>query len=297
MADPIDFSILVPTCNRPSQLAVCLAAIAELDYPRSRFEVVVVDDGSDTPLDPVVEPYRAVLQIALLGQSRGGPARARNRGAEAARGRFLAFTDDDCAPAPDWLTRLAGTLGNATDHVVGGRTINALSNNTCAEASQLLLDYLHGYFNQRSTEIWFLASCNLALSAELYRAVGGFDPSFPRAAAEDRDFCDRLQRHGCRKTYARNAVVYHRHALTLPSFWRQHFGYGRGAHRFRRARVHRTGEGVRVEPFGFYSGMLLHPFKRAGLRRPLQTSILLAISQVANVAGFFYESLRRAEHP
>ncbi len=42
-----EFSIIVPTFNRPTQLAACLTALARLDYPRDRFEVVVVDDGSE----------------------------------------------------------------------------------------------------------------------------------------------------------------------------------------------------------------------------------------------------------
>ncbi len=52
MASTIDplpsFSIVIATHNRPRQLAECLAALASLDYPRDRFEVIVVDDGSPT---------------------------------------------------------------------------------------------------------------------------------------------------------------------------------------------------------------------------------------------------------
>ena len=52
------FSIIIPTYNRPERLRSCLGAIALLDYPRKRFEVIVVDDGSKKPLDDVVEPLR-----------------------------------------------------------------------------------------------------------------------------------------------------------------------------------------------------------------------------------------------
>ena len=47
-SDPLDFSIIVPTRDRHDQLTACLEAIARLDYPRTDYEVIVVDDGSDT---------------------------------------------------------------------------------------------------------------------------------------------------------------------------------------------------------------------------------------------------------
>lgn len=225
----------------------------------------------------------------LLRQPRGGPARARNRGAAAARGRFLAFTDDDCTPAPDWLANLAANLDGGPNQVVGGRTVNALPDNVCAAASQLLIDYLYYYFNGGSNKMWFVASCNLALPAGVYRSVGGFDPSYPRAAAEDRDLCDRLRLRGYSMTYAADSVVYHRHPLTLSSFWWQHFAYGRGAHRFWRAHRQRSGEDIRIEPLRFYAGIVLHPFRRDDIRRPVCVSALLFVSQVANGLGFFWE--------
>jgi cellulose synthase/poly-beta-1,6-N-acetylglucosamine synthase-like glycosyltransferase len=45
------FSIIVPTWNRPRELRACLGALAKLDYPESRFEVIVVDDGSEPALE------------------------------------------------------------------------------------------------------------------------------------------------------------------------------------------------------------------------------------------------------
>jgi len=293
MTNTFDFSIIIPTRNRPAQFATALDAIRNLDYPCERFEVVVVDDGGDVSLEPILEPHRAALQIKLLRQPHGGPALARNRGAEAARGRILAFTDDDCAPAADWLTKLASSLKDAPSRAVGGQTVNALHDNPYSETSQLLIDHLYSYFNSKPAGIFFLASCNLALPAEVYRAVGGFDPSYPRAAAEDRDFCDRLRFHGYSMSYAADAVVCHRHPLTLSTFWRQHFGYGKGAHRFRLAHRRRSGENIRVEPLRFYSGMMISPFRKTGVRRAFLTSMLMAVSQVANLAGFLWEWMLR----
>src|SRR5690348_17430989 len=52
------FSVIIPTHNRPKQLAACLRAIAEVDYPRDRFEVIVVDDGGSASLQETYHSYR-----------------------------------------------------------------------------------------------------------------------------------------------------------------------------------------------------------------------------------------------
>ena len=77
--------------------------MTRLGYPQDRFEVIVVDDGSEPPMDSVVSFFRDRLELVLLSQANSGPAAARNTGAAQAKGKFLAFTDDDCTPAPDWL--------------------------------------------------------------------------------------------------------------------------------------------------------------------------------------------------
>jgi GT2 family glycosyltransferase len=289
MSDYIDFSIIIPTRNRHGQLAACLDATACLRYPPSRFEVVIVDDGSRPSVESVVEPRRRRLAITLCTQSGGGPARARNRGAGIARGRFLAFTDDDCRPAPGWLEELAACLESAPNAIVGGRTVNALEDNVFAVASQGLISYLYDYFNRDPAMPWFLAANNIALEAKRFHSAGGFDPAFPTAAAEDRDLCERLRDCGSPMVYASAAVVYHLHPLTLRTFWRQHFGYGRGALRFRRAHSARAGQDIRIEPLRFYAGIQAWPSRQKHVRHPPALSALLLLSQVANAAGFFWE--------
>ncbi|MEN6534186.1 MAG: glycosyltransferase [Bryobacteraceae bacterium] len=285
----IDFTVIVPTRDRHEQLMVCLQALVDLRYPRNKFEVVVVNDGSAEPVEPVVTPFQTLLPLTLLNQNGAGPAAARNHAAALARGRFLAFTDDDCAPAPDWLNELAVELAGAPDAIVGGRTVNAVNGNLFADASEMLVSYLYEHFNHDSGKPWFLASCNFALAAATFRAVGGFDASYPTAAAEDRDICDRLRLHGCNMIFVPEAVIYHRHALTLSSFWSQHFEYGRGARRYWRARERRSGDRVRIEPPGFYLRMLTYPLRHDRSRATLLAPTLLLLSQSANLAGFLCE--------
>jgi GT2 family glycosyltransferase len=293
MTQPPLFSIIVPTYARPAQLAACLQSLARLDYPRDRFEVVVVDDGSPTPPAEVIAAFSGHMDVTLLAQAHAGPAAGRNAGAAQAQGEYLAFTDDDCAPAADWLHALAARLAPAPGCAVGGRTINALPDNPYSTASQLLIDYLYSYYNAEPDRACFLTSNNLALPAALFRAGGGFDAGFPRAAAEDREFCDRWLRRGQRMAYAPEALVYHAHRLTLRAFWRQHFNYGRGAFHFHQVRARRGQERLRMEPRQFYLNLVRHSFSQAQGGRALLLALLLIMSQAANAAGFFREGATR----
>jgi cellulose synthase/poly-beta-1,6-N-acetylglucosamine synthase-like glycosyltransferase len=291
------FSIIIATRSRPSQLDRCLRALAGLDYTRGRLEVIIVDDGSVQPLGAVVGPWRDRLEITLLGRPHAGPAAARNRGVDQARGEYLAFTDDDCCPAPDWLSRLAARFARTPDHAIGGRTMNALPANAYSTASQMLISYLYSYYNANPERAVFLTTNNLALPTAQLRAAGGLNPTYTRAAAEDCDLCDRWLQRGWGLTYAPEAVVYHAHALTLGTFVRQHLHYGRGAFQFRLARAARHCGPVRIEPLRFYAQLLSYPFTQpAGHPAPLLAA-LLALSQVANAAGFIAEWVRSSHTP
>lgn len=277
-------SVIVPTYNRPGPLHAALTALVALDYPHDQLEIIVVDDGSSTPLDAVVAPFLDQAPIRLVRQANAGPAAARNAGAELARGTLLAFTDDDCRPASGWVRELADAHRRHPDCLLGGQTLNALPQNTFSTASQLLIDYLYEYFAPESDRAPLIASNNLAMAAEGFRALGGFDEAFPLAAGEDRDFCARWHEAGRPFAHVPAAIVYHAHALTLKSFWRQHANYGRGARHYHHRRP--TPRGLDPEPLSFYTNLVRYPLRRARGARAWSLVGLMAMSQVANALGY-----------
>jgi GT2 family glycosyltransferase len=289
-AEPF-LSVVIPTHERPEQLTRCLEALARQDYPRERFSLVVVDDGSPTPVSEVLAGTDGPLRVDLIRQRNAGPAAARNAGARRARGSLLVFTDDDCTPEPGWLRALAAAHVETPDAALGGSTVNALHRNRCSAASQLLIDFLYSYFNADPSSARFVASNNFAVPAETFLEVGGFPTGFPLAAGEDRELCDRWIAHGHSIRYVPAASVLHHHGLTLGRFLRQHFGYGRGGFQFQRARA-RRGEKTRIEPLRFYVDLLLYPAKRLSPGPALVTTALFFCAQAANAAGFFWESAR-----
>lgn len=285
-------SVIIPTYERPAQLTECLHAFVAQDYPPNRFEVLVVDDGGVASMNELINAFRPRLNVTLLKQPHSGPATARNRGAAHAKGSHLAFTDDDCTPAPDWLRRLSTSFGLFPVSVLGGRTINALLDNSYSAASQLLVDYLQMCWNSRSTGGTFFPSNNLALPAKCFKAVDGFDPRWDRAAGEDRDLCDRLITHGYRLVSSPGALVYHAHHLTLGTFCRQHFSYGWGGYQLHQLRAQRGTGHIQFEPFTFYLKMIAYPFTQTRLCKAVLFAMLLGLAQVANALGWMTAAVR-----
>jgi GT2 family glycosyltransferase len=295
------FSVVVPTYLRPAHLARCLQALADLDYPKGAYEIIIVDDAASPDTAALVQQVaqRHAVATSYLSQRRSGPARARNAGARAAAGQYLAFTDDDCQPAPGWLRAFQQVLDADPAALVGGRTINAVTGSVCSIASQLLIDYLYDYYRADATGARFFTTNNVAIRADRFHTLGGFDEGFPLAAAEDREFCERAQHHGATFAYAEAAVIHHWHQLTVRGFVRQHFNYGRGADFLHRSRARHSAEAgatarPKLERPRFYLRLVGYPLTRVPGWRGVSLAGLLGLSQAAYATGFAYQRLRSA---
>ncbi|MEJ5915140.1 glycosyltransferase [Pseudokineococcus sp. 1T1Z-3] len=276
------WSVVVPSYDRPEELARLLGALSRLQVPAGGLEVLVVDDGGRRPAADVVARVPTPHRVRVHRQPNAGPAAARNAGAARAEGELLALTDDDCAPTPGWLTALEPHL-HADDVLVGGRTVNALRENLYAEATQSLVSTLVEPAPGRAPT--FFPTCNLAVRTHSFAATGGFDESFPRAAGEDRAFCDAWRAAGGTLVHEPGAVVEHAHALTLRGFWRQHRGYGAAAPAVHRRRAAAGLLDAGHEPPDFFWRLLTRPLREQPLPRAVPVLALVGLSQVATAAG------------
>lgn len=291
-------TVVIPTYERPQALARCLASLAAQDYPRDRFAVVVANDGGSTSLDGVIGAHACELCLTLLQVPHGGPAAARNQGAAAGRGEFLAFIDDDCTADPRWISGLVAALRRNPRAAIGGRVVNAVPDNPYVRASHTLLAFLYRYYHeQRRGLLPFFTTNNLAVGADVFAQVGGFDTTFT-LASEDRDWCDRCRYAGHPLVYVPEAVVHHAPFLSFTRYVRMYLRYGEGAWRFHRARAGRGRRSSEVEALGFYTGMLSAPFA-SGDPQPVRQSLLLFLSQAVAAVGFVRAALRArwAKHP
>jgi GT2 family glycosyltransferase len=288
MPDVREFSVVVPTRNRSEQLRACLRSLAAMDYPRDRFEVIVVDDGSHEPVDGLATEFEDVLHLSILRKKHEGPAAARNHGAACAKGKFLALTDDDCTASPSWLRALGERLTTAPEDLVGGKIINALDSSIYSAASQTILDAVYEHYNPAQGRAHFFASCNFAMAAENFRALEGFNQDWSLAGGEDRAFCYRWIERGWKLNYAPEAVIVHHQALDLRSFCGLYFRYGRGAYYYhQQVRRGAAGPGgFRPDPM-FYWRCFRRPWIDQKLARAFGITCLLLVWQFANAAGYF----------
>lgn len=256
-------SIVVPTRDRPRQLEECLAAL-DRQSAATRLEIVVVDDGSaaSAEIETVVARHPRARLVRLDGR---GPAAARNAGARAAGGDVLCFIDDDCFADEAWAERLAAAVARAD--AVGGMTLDA--GGPLAEAAELIA-------HAPAAAAPFTPSNNLAGSRQLFVSEP-FDETFPDAAGEDREWCARIAGKGYLLAFEPQARVTHRQELSLASFMRRQYRYGRGAYRFRS-----TGGGAaRPERPGFYVDLV-----RRGFAKGVRVGILVVLAQAATAAGW-----------
>src|SRR5262249_6845763 len=108
------FSIVIPTYERPDTLFQVLDALQrQLDPPSC--EVVVVDDGSRDDTSARLVSYKPSYPFRFFSQGNRGPAAARNRGVEEARGRYVLFLGDDTVPEAELLAAHAAAHAEKGD--------------------------------------------------------------------------------------------------------------------------------------------------------------------------------------
>jgi glycosyltransferase involved in cell wall biosynthesis len=271
-------SVVVPTRDRPRQLADCLAALEA--QTAEHYEVVVVDDGS-VDADAVASVVTGAPHARLVQGEGRGPAAARNRGAAAARAPVVCFTDDDCRPPPGWIDALAGRAADA-DVAIAGPTRNGRPRNPFATASQAITNHLVDHsLDAASGRLEFAPTSTLACRATLARHLP-FDERFPLAAGEDRDWCARLAAAGGRLCFEPSAWLAHHQDLSWRGFWRQQVRYGRGAYRFHRD----APRGRRLQAPRFYTALV-----RIGFAHGLRPGVLVLVAQVATAVGIGREAL------
>jgi len=210
-------TIVVPVYNAARTIAPCVEACLAQDYPG--VEVIVVDDGSTDDTANIVRRY----PVRYLRQENAGPASARNRGWRAATGKIVCFTDSDCVPAPDWVSRLVDEYTSGEIAGVGGTYDIANDNN-------LLAACVHEEIVQRHLKmprgVNYLGAFNVSYRRTVLEEAGGFDESYRIASGEDNDLAYRIIERGHSLVFTRDARVSHYHPENLWRYLRHQFWHG-----------------------------------------------------------------------
>lgn len=226
MADPElpTVSVVMITKDRRPLLAQALKSIAELDYPREKLEVVVVED-TDAPLAPP-----GVVYIARPPDARGFGF-VRNISVQASTGEILAFTDDDCVVDRGWLRELVTPMLRHPDVAgVGGAVLPR--NSTLLGLSEHALGYPGGglpYIHRAAGQLVETRQLNTVNCAYRRRALldaGGFNPHAARGG-EDYFLVREITRRS-RCLFNPRAIVYHEPRGSLRKLFARFFNFGRG---------------------------------------------------------------------
>lgn len=233
-------SVVIPTYNREESLRKCLRAVTSQDYPD--YEVIVVDDGSRKGTRAMVVREFSDL-IYLRQETNRGPAAARNRGIRFARGEIIAFTDDDCIPSKDWLSKLAaGFESHPSAGAIGGLQEppeEIWRSNPIARYDRYQTRVIYQLGDGVKTGYPMpVGTNNLMMKKRQLLELGGFDELFPGAGGEDADLLHRLAQSG-KPTVCLPICVAHHQSWTWPEFIKQQIRRGVGAAYFsaRRGRI------------------------------------------------------------
>lgn len=217
----LEVSIVVPVFNGAATIANTVEHLLDQSLPPK--EIIVVDDGSTDATAQVLKRFES--RISYQFKPNGGPASARNFGARLATGNFIAFTDSDCLPDRNWLSRLLAGFDSTTVAGVGG-SVKSVDASLLGEYVDLLR--LLQPAENAEGEIEYLITANACFRREALLAAGLFDERFRKPGGEEPALCRRLKELGCQFRFAPEAIVLHHHRQTVGSFLRTISNYGEG---------------------------------------------------------------------
>lgn len=224
------YSIIVPSYNRAEEIRELLESFTRLEFPASRLELIIADDGSTDQTAELVKEFQARLPFPLhfYHQQNQGPGAARNMGMQRASGDFFIFIDSDCTVHPHWLQHIDRALNESGADAFGGpdsfrddfppllKAINY------SMTSFLTTGGLRGRKGKKLAK-YYPRSFNMGLSRQLYQKIGGFGSL---RHGQDIEYSHRIIKSGARVIFIGNAVVYHKRRTSIRKFFKQVFNWG-----------------------------------------------------------------------
>lgn len=221
-------SIIVITRNEERNISECLQSLLSIEYPKSHYEIIVVDSSDDRTPDLVKQ-----FPVRLIRLKERGFGVARNTGISYARFDLVAFTDADCIVPKDWIRKLAirfdsgvgGVGGNAFPPPASpylGKCIACLG---FPAGGALGLDEI---YHRIGKNLEAIGTCNAIFRRDILIMVGGFDDNL-RYGGEDQDIGHKIREKGFCLTYEKDSFVYHRTRSSLREFlsWNTRRGYAK----------------------------------------------------------------------
>jgi glycosyltransferase involved in cell wall biosynthesis len=184
-------SVVIPVWNSPALLAKCLTAVGAQNYPRERFEVLVVDNGST---DETTAVARSFPFVTLLSEPIASSYRARNRGVRSARGEYVAFTDADCIPDCEWLSEAVQMACRHPEAGVLAGRIDLFRADSSGSAACEKYEYAFEFDQAKNVRHGVCVTANWMSRRSILLQLDGFDESVKSGG--DWHLCGRIQAVG-----------------------------------------------------------------------------------------------------
>jgi len=214
-------SVIVPTYNSERTIGKTIKAVLNQNYPKKKYELIIVDDGSS---DKTVDVVKKIKSVRFFKQKHKGAAAARNFGVKKSKGNIILFTDADCVPGKNWIKNMVKPFADKNVIAVSGTYKTMNNDSLIARFVGLEIDERHRKLQKRQS-IDFVGTFSGAYRKEIFRKIRGFDESFTTADGEDMEISFRAEKFG-KMVFADKAFVYHRHPDSLSKFLKQKFSRG-----------------------------------------------------------------------
>ena len=275
----VDISVVVPCRDSEQYIRACLDALLSQSFARSRYEVIVVDDGSTDRSSEFVSMYP---DVRLLRSDRRGSYAARNVGAVASSGRILAFTDSDCEVCPTWIEQIEAAMREPGRLLLLGVRRFARETAPLATIADYEAEKARYVFSQEDRSLYYGYTNNMAVRRETLDRAGPFVEVMRGA---DVILVSRVvEAYGCSALrFLPEMSLRHLEIESWPDWARKMFLYGGSS------RVYRTISGSR--PLGLRARLLVL-WRTARTHRYHLTRTVLLLALALPVA-FSFEAGRR----
>ena len=230
MAHITKLSVIVPCYNRLDELIELFPSLEEQTLARDKFEIIVVDDGSNDGTEEFVVNYisDSHISFSFYKQENKGPGAARNLGLENASGDFFIFVDSDVIVPSHWLAEVFDKVNEEHLDAYGGPDKAHESFSPLLKAidyamtSFITTGGLRGKKGKKLAK-FFPRSFNMGLSKSVYDRIGGFGGL---RHGQDIEYSNRIIKSGANVGFIENAYVFHKRRTSLKKFFKPAFNWG-----------------------------------------------------------------------
>lgn len=194
MAKPV-VSVVIPAYNEEKYIVTCLNSVTSQDFPKSLYEIIVVNNNSSDKTKEVVE--KSFPKVKIIDEPKQGVVFARIAGVNKARGKIVAFTDADSYVPKTWLQNIYTEFTNSQIIAIGG-LIEYYPKSFWSQIKQRISNFSYSFCKS-------MPGTNMSFKKKSYQDVGGFSPAVN--VAEDAYISFKLKKIGQLKILKANKVI------------------------------------------------------------------------------------------